>query len=150
MRLLISSVVATGLIVIFLIVNGCGHSIMHHFSSPEKKAELIVEHISDELDLSKSQEQKLNQIKDEIISKLKENKNKHEELFNTLLAEIKKDKIDEVLLTNRLNEMGKDREEMHSFIVSKLAEFHSILTKEQREVLVQKMNEFKEKFHSDF
>jgi Spy/CpxP family protein refolding chaperone len=140
----------TGIAIFMITMVGCRYSAMHNSHSPEKKAEMIVDHISDELDLSKSQEEKLNKIKDEVLAKHKEKKSKHGDLFNTIQAEIKKEKIDEKILVGKLNEMGKDREEMHLFMVSKFAEFHSILSKEQRETLVKKMDEFKEKFDSHF
>ena len=131
-------------------LNGCAHRGFHRFGggSPEKRAEYIVDKISDELDLTDPQKAKLNNIKDEVIAKHKSRKDKYEGAFSTLQSEIKKDKMDEKLLLSKIDEFSKDREEMHAFMVSKLVEFHSMLTDEQKQTLIDKMNEMKEKFQA--
>jgi hypothetical protein len=70
-----------------------------------------------------------------------------EDMFNFLETEIKKDKMDENLVKQKFSDFHSDREEIHSFIISKLVEFHGILTKEQKERLAERMREMKNKFH---
>lgn len=150
MLLKIILISATVLIAGMFVISGCAHRGFHRFGggSPEKRAEFIVDKISDELDLTDPQKAKLNSIKDEVIAKHKSRKDIYEGTFNTLQSEIKKDKMDEKLLLSKLNEFSKDREEMHTFMVSKLVEFHSMLTDEQKQTLIDKMNDMKDRFQS--
>ncbi|MFH1197570.1 MAG: Spy/CpxP family protein refolding chaperone [bacterium] len=127
---------------------GCSRHRCSHFSmdTREKMIEFAMEKISDELQLTEEQQTRLNQIKDEIVTKHKPMQTKMEDAFDFLQSEIKKDRIDETLLKNKMEDIHAGKEEMHSFMLSKFVEFHTLLTKEQKEILAGKLNKFNEYF----
>jgi periplasmic protein CpxP/Spy len=120
---------------------GCGR----RCATPEKRAEWIVDKIESKLDLSKEQVTEVNKIKDEILAKRDEFKGLHEGLYETMLKEIRSDKID----ANSINQLFTAKEtkfkELRSFMIAEAAKFHAILTPEQREKLAKEM----EKHHKD-
>jgi periplasmic protein CpxP/Spy len=126
--------------------NGCRNFFMNHFhsDSPGKMADKIAAHFSDELKLDKAQKEKLDKIKDDIISKHKEMQKESEPLFEEIHKEITKDSIDKDKLVSLMNKMGANHQSMHPFIADKIIEFQGMLTKEQKEILAKKINEFKE------
>lgn len=142
---------AAAIFAISLIVYGCGPHRYFKFmkASPEERAQIIVDRISDELDLNEAQKDTLNKIKGELVTKYKSKKGKFDQMFSTLQSEIRKDKMDENLLKQGMNEMHSDREEMITFAADKLVRFHDVLTPQQRETLANKMGEMKKKFHSN-
>ena len=111
----------------------------------EKKAEKMVEHLSDELDLDSVQISNLNLIKDEITAKQKELKVDKQQLFETMMAEIDKEKFDvskfQVMVDNHA---AKTKLET-AFFAKKLVEFHQMLSPVQREAAVEKMKEMKQR-----
>lgn len=146
----VSIISAAGIIVISLLIYGCHHNSMFRFmkASPEERAGIIVDRISDELDLNNAQKDTLNKIKNEFISKYHSKKGKFDQMFSQLQSEIRKDKMDEGVLKQEMNEMHSEREEMISFAAAKIIQFHNVLTPQQRETLAKKMGEMKKKFHS--
>jgi Spy/CpxP family protein refolding chaperone len=127
-----------------LIIAGCGRHRFHR-ASPEKKAEWVVKKITKELDLDEQQQTKLNQIKTELLDKHKDFKGMHGELFSELRDQISSSQIDQDKLNTLFMEKEDQFREMHTFAISKFAEFHSMLTPEQRNKLVEHMDKFKEK-----
>lgn len=132
---------------LILFIVGCHGKFSHHCfpSSPEDKAEMIVKKITSELELNEQQQVKLNEIKDEFLAKKNERQKDHKHMFDTILSEIKSEKIDQEKLKTLADSRLKTMKEMTPFVVSKLAEFHSILTPEQRVKLADKMQEFHNK-----
>ncbi len=142
-----SAVIAViAIIIIGLFVAGCSK---HRFynKSPEEKAEWAAEKISSELDLDEGQKAKLDEIKSEVLAKHQSFGGMKKELWDEMNKQITTDTIDE----QKLNDLfaGKETEfsEMRSFMVNKFAEFHSILTAEQRSVLAEKMTKFHDRWH---
>jgi Spy/CpxP family protein refolding chaperone len=138
-----------GLVIILVIaiifaMGGCRKKFAHgcFHSSPEKKADWVVNKITKELDLNEQQESKLNDIKKEILAKKGEYKNDHRQIFDTVVTEVRKENIDQVKIKMVFEDKHKNMEEMIPFVISKLSEFHSVLTPEQREKLANKMQEF--------
>ncbi len=145
-------------IIIFLLVllgaivfiNGCHRGTgpcSFHRKSSEKKAEWVVKKLSEELRLNDSQEQKLNQIKNEILAKMKNVKGSHEQMFNTFVKKVQSESVDEKVL-NQLFE-GKEAEfkQMRTFLIAKFAEFHSILEPKRRAKLAELMKKLHRKKH---
>jgi Spy/CpxP family protein refolding chaperone len=98
------------------------------------------------LDLNDSQKKEVVRIKDEILAKRKGFKADHHAMFETVLAQVKGESVDEALLNQLFQDKEAQFKEMRGFMISKFAEFHKILTPVQREKLVKKMNEFHEHF----
>jgi Spy/CpxP family protein refolding chaperone len=147
--IIISAVVIT----IVILLAACRSKFSHCWAhgDPEKKVNWITKKISSELDLNDTQKEKLNSIKEEILAKHSEFKstNKREEHLNRFLEEIKKDSLDREFLVEISDEKMQHFEEIRSFAVEKLIEFHAILTPEQKEKLAEKITEFHEKFHKE-
>ena len=139
--------IAALLLTILIIFGACRHRTGHCFlgHSHEDKAEWIVKKISKELKLTDPQKQKLNGIKDEILTKQSKLKKDREEIFNAVLAEVKKEQIDQQTLIRHIEANGAHIKEMHTFMVTKFTEFHSILTPEQRLLLAEKMTQLHDK-----
>jgi len=110
---------------------------------PEKRAEMIVEKISDKLDLTDEQVSKLNKIKDDILVKGKVFKKMRTDMHAEAIVQIKSDKVDQIKLNQMLAQREVKMRELRPFIVKKFAEFHSMLTPEQRNKLVEKLEYFK-------
>jgi protein CpxP len=120
-----------------LFATGCAH----RCKTPEKRAEWIVDKIKNKLDLSKEQVTEVNKIKDEILAKRDEFKSLHEGVYETVLKEIRSDKID----VNGINQLLSAKEvkfkELRIFMISEAAKFHAVLTPEQREKLAKELEE---------
>ena len=151
---MLPKILIIGLIVILLIgligiFSNCHRRPMFcgFHGSLEKKTKWILKKISKELDLNENQKVELKRITDEILIKRQEFKGSHAEIFNTVLAQVNSDTLDQEKL-NQLFE-GKELEfkEMRFFLISKMADFHSILTPEQRQKLAEKMENFHSKRH---
>jgi len=131
-----------------LFVFSCGRRYHHrgHWMSTEKKAEWFVNRISKELDLHENQKTKLEQIKDELLAKKLEFKGTKAEIQDEIMSQIRNDSVDQ----EQLNEFFEDNEtklkDMRSFLVAKFAEFHSILTPEQKDKLAEKLEKFRGRY----
>ncbi len=129
------------LLVMTLLVGGCSR----HYRSPEKRAEFVVKKINSELDLNDSQKKELYRIKDEILSKRKELKLQGPRIPAEVLTEFRQPALDEKKINKSFElEMNK-MIEMRTFMTKKAVEFHSILTPEQRNQLVDLITEFQQK-----
>lgn len=151
---MLPKILIIGLIVILLIglvgiFSSCHRrpSFCKFYGSPEKKTKWIQKKISKELNLNENQKVELKRITDEILTKRQEFKGSHAEIFNAMLAQVQSDAMDQ----EKLNQLFEDKElefkEMRFFLISKVAEFHNILTPEQRQKLAAKMEKFHSKWH---
>ncbi|MBN2090292.1 Spy/CpxP family protein refolding chaperone [candidate division KSB1 bacterium] len=148
-KILIIGLLLLSIVVGVFFMSGCRrHACTFHQASPEKRAEWMVKRISSELDLNESQKKEVNRIKDEILAKKKGYHNDHHQIYETVLAQVKGEKVDEVLLNQLFQDKEAQFKEMRSFMISKFAEFHKILTPVQREKLAKRMNEFHEHFQN--
>ena len=134
-------ILAVLLLIIAVFIAACSKHPFHH-QSPEKKAEWVVKKISSELDLDESQNAKLEEIKSDILAKHQNFGGMKSEIWKEISTQVKSENINE----EKLNALFADKEaqfkEMRTYLVTKIAEFHSILTPEQRLKLAEKMNDF--------
>ncbi|MBC8182601.1 Spy/CpxP family protein refolding chaperone [candidate division KSB1 bacterium] len=148
-KILIIVAVVLVLLVIAKIFSGCHHP--PHFckshSSHEKKANWMMKKIAKELKLNEQQKVELEQIKDEILAKKAEFKINHQEIKNAVLSQVKSDTVDQAALNGLFEDKELEFKEMRAFLVDKFAEFHNILTPEQRLSLAEKMEKFHSKRH---
>lgn len=127
-----------------LMMCGC-HKQLHHCGphrSHKNMAEKIKKKLTKELDLTESQKSKLQEIHAELQEKHDEIHRSHRDKFNFILREIEKDTLDQVKLNRLFEEKHQCWEELHPFIIKKLAEFHATLTPDQRARLVKKIEEY--------
>jgi Spy/CpxP family protein refolding chaperone len=123
------------------LVAACGH----RPCTPEQRAERMVAHLTKKLDLSATQQQKLEGIKQEFLAKLAAGRAVHEEVHNELIAQLKKEQPDKQALDAVVAKCQQHANEMIAFFGAKLSEFHAILTPEQRAKLVQIIAEHHDK-----
>lgn len=139
-------VAAILLLLIAAFIGGCSKHRFHK-ASPEKKAEWVTKKIASELDLDDAQRAKLDAIKNDLLAKHKSLKGSKEEVWNEVSGQIKSDNVDQ----DKLNAMfeGKETEfkEMRAFAVQKFSEFHAVLTLEQRQTLIEKVDKFHDRWH---
>lgn len=137
--LLIVVIIGTGTIA------GCNSSMFKH--TPEKKAQWIVNEITDELTLSDAQIQKLNVIKDHVLSLRKEHQSEHESTHQVILGLLSQPTLDQA----KLNELVVQKSEMivskAPHIITLLGDFYDSLSTEQqktfREAIAEHMNKRK-------
>jgi len=126
---------------------GCRtHTVEEREKHVEKRADWVVDKITNELDLTKEQQATLQSIKSEVISKQQEVKLLREGVVHDLFSVLDKETVNE----DELNTMFSAREakltELRQFAVAKYAQFHNSLTKEQRATLKIKLEKYK-KYH---
>jgi periplasmic protein CpxP/Spy len=129
-------------------IAGCGGHHRGKFSckSPDKIAKFITNNIAKGLNLNEEQKAKLNSIKEEIVSMHQNNKTDHQAMHTEIKTLILSDQIDAAQLNSLIDQKLEKHGEMKDFLVSKFVEFHAILTPEQRQKLVDKL----EKHHKHF
>jgi len=134
-----------GLLAIFIFFSGCSAS----RSQPiEKKATKIANRIAKELDLTESQKAELNQIKDDIVGKIKSKENvaQRKEIRTAFFDMFKGDSLTKEQLMALYQKKEAGEKEMREFLMDKLVQFHKMLTPEQRTKFVAWMEKFAKKF----
>jgi len=109
----------------------------------EKRAEWVVEKISEELELTAEQQKTLNGIKDEVLARHRELKELRSGVISDVFSTLDKESVTE----DELNAMFAQREakwkELREFAVAKFTQFHNSLTKEQKIKLKEKLEKFR-------
>ena len=112
------------------------------------KAEFMVDYVSETLDLTESQQEELNQIKDELMEKARQMHTNKESMREEFMAQLRSEEIDKARLKSMVAEHRVQMDEIIDLMVDRLAEFHKTLTPEQKEKLVAKIETFK-KWHGN-
>lgn len=112
---------------------GCQKGIFKH--TPEKKAQWIVEEVSEELDLTELQVAKLVSIKDHVLQLRKTYKPVHESTHNDLLALMSEPRLDQDQVLAMINQKTQTLEAESPKVVALLADFYDALTIEQQKTL---------------
>ena len=124
-----------------LFLAGCGHvhgkGFCHGWGGD--KADWVVNKISSELDLNDTQKAKLNSLKDEVLKKKDEFKGDHEAMLAEIRTQLLSDKLDQAKINQLFVSRQAKHDEMRQFLIAKVAEFHAVLTPEQRTKLVNKL-----------
>ncbi len=118
----------------------------HWKRSFESRADWVAGKLSSKLDLTKEQEDKLEIMKKEIVAKHLELKPKNDLWMQSLLTQVRADKMD----GKNIEKLGNDREasmtEMRKLVQQKLVEFHAILTPEQRKEFAELLEKVSNRF----
>jgi Spy/CpxP family protein refolding chaperone len=148
MKKTILLITATTISILLITIYGCRHRMAAMCGPKDLKnhVETMTKELSKKLDLTDEQKNQLNIIKDEIIVKLSERRKHRAEMFTIIREEIQKETIDQKRLENLFDSRKQFREDMHKFMLNKLTEFHSMLSKEQRI----KLNTLIEKLEKQF
>lgn len=120
-----------------------------HHRSPEKRAEWVVKKISSELDLTDVQVAKLNSIKDEFLAERKAHEGKRKVAVDEFLKQVRSDKMDTAKLQSIVDDRKLHMDQMGPKLVARIAEFHAMLTPEQRNKAADKLQKLADRFHND-
>jgi Spy/CpxP family protein refolding chaperone len=104
-----------------------------------------VDYIAETLDLTDSQREQLDGIKEEFMAKAKEMNAQKEAMHAELMAELRKEEIDQENLKGLIAQKREQMDEIIELAVTRLVEFHKTLSVEQREKLVAKLEWFHNK-----
>lgn len=110
------------------------------------KAEFMVDYISETLDLTESQKEQLNRIKDEVMEKAKQLCTDRESMREELMVQLRSDEIDKAVVNDMIDQHRARMDEIIDSLVDRLAAFHKTLTPEQKDKLIAKIETFK-KWH---
>ena len=133
------------LMITMLILGVAGFTGCRRHSSAQK-AEFMVDYISETLDLSEIQQAQLNQIKTELLEKVRQMHADKDSMREEIIAQLRSEEIDQALVKDKIAERRAQMDEIIDLIVVRLAEFHKTLTPEQKEKLIAKIETFK-KWH---
>lgn len=140
----------TAIVVLFVFASSALAFGPHHrkgffHRNPEKRAEMMVEHISEELELDTVQQETLNEIKNQLMEKRKALKMDREQIINVFKAEMANESFDSSKLQVIIDSQTAKFKLETEFFTAKLIEFHQMLSQTQRELVVQKMEEMKQR-----
>lgn len=113
--------------------------------TPEQKADHIVEHMVKKLDLNDAQKAQLDKIKGEFLAKRQELITSRGGTFEEANALMRSDTIDQARLNALVDKNKEQATDMVQFVFAKFTEIHDMLTPEQREKLVSKIEKYKGK-----
>lgn len=122
-----------------LVFTGCRSHSAHG------KAEFMVDYIAETLDLSAPQRAQLDDIKEEFLAKAKEMHAKKEAMHAELMAELRKEEIDQQRMKELMAQKQEQMTEIMDLAVVRLADFHRTLSPDQKEKLVAKLEWFHQK-----
>lgn len=122
-----------------LVFTGCRSHSAHG------KAEFMVDYIAEALNLNDPQRAQLDEIKEEFLAKAKEMHTKKAAMHAELMAELRKEEIDQQRMKDLIAQKQEQMAEIMDLAVVRLADFHRTLTPDQKEKLVAKLEWFHEK-----
>ena len=104
--------------------------------TPEEKVAYVKSKIVEKLDLDDSQKLALNRIGDEIIAEHQQMKDTHQSFKTGFVDTLKKENVTADDLKTLFDTKKPVIDDMMQLAAEHIAEFHSILTPEQREILI--------------
>ena len=111
--------------------------------SHDEKADIVVMYITKKLDLDENQVGKLESIKDKLQKLCDQHKKERAEKTKLVIEMIQADQLDQVKVIELLNEKMQKIEESAPGIVEMIADFHSTLSPEQKQIVIEKIEEHK-------
>lgn len=139
------AVIAMVAIAIVGVATGCAYSFRH--KSPQERAEWIVKNISEELKLNDTQLDKLNALKDELLTVRSDYRKKRSETQKTVGELLSQPALDQQRVLTLIKERTQEVNEKAPQIVAAFAAFYDSLKPEQQEKLRHKITEMMEHHH---
>ena len=102
------------------------------------------------LELTPEQVEKVEAIIDEIKDQIPDMRNHHQGIHEEFARQFTADTFDQDAVKSALEKKLVELKSMTDFMVNKVSEFHEILTPEQREKLIEHMNEIRENHGNGF
>ena len=126
-----------------LVFAGCKHP--RH----ERGAAFAVDYLSEVLDLTDTQRNDLEQIKNELLEKAGEMHADKDAVKAELMAQLRNDRLDEALLRQMVARHRADMDAIVDLGIERLVAFHQTLSPEQKAKLVDKLADC-ERWHRNF
>jgi Spy/CpxP family protein refolding chaperone len=115
--------------------------------TPEEMVAMIAERISDKLDLDAEQEEKMHAVIDEIKATRNAVHKDKEADRRTVIEQLRSDEIDQELMLDIFTERHDAIEERVPKILAKFADFHNSLSDEQKEEIIERLEEKHSRWH---
>ncbi len=112
----------------------------------EQRAQGMVDSIVAKLNLNDVQKAKLNAIKTEFLAKTPAMKKTREESFDQMIALMRSPSIDPASIKALQEKNRAQADDLIGFIFDKFAEFHDMLTPEQRDKAAKEMEHWREQY----
>ena len=100
--------------------------------SPEERAEWVTKRITKELDLNDGQKQTLTAIKNDLLAKHTAEKSERDAQLKQFTELMRKDTVDAAKLADLKKKHQQMRDRAEEYFLTKLVEFHKVLTPELR------------------
>ena len=139
--------IASLTVVIALFLTAIGGAVFAHKEFRDGPHGFLLAKLAKKLDLTESQQQQVDRMREEIKSKFESRRENGDALMKEFADEFKKDNLDRTKLRELNDKRKQNEQEMESFMMDKLIEFHDMLTPAQRVKASELMNEMKNKFH---
>ena len=110
------------------------------------RAEFMIDYVAEVLDLTETQQEQLNQIKNELVDKGRQMHANREAMHTEIIEQLKSEEIDQESLRKMVAVKRAQMDELIDLMIVRLAEFHRTLSPEQKNKLVAKLESFK-KWH---
>jgi len=123
-------------ILLALVTASCYHR------TSEQKAEHVVKHLISTLNLNPEQTAKLEQMKEEFLTRRTEMKKMQKESLSDIEEMMLSPQVNQTRLNTRMEKIQTHTNDMIRFISAKFVELHDMLTPEQRSKLVAEMEEY--------
>jgi len=133
---MITAAVVSASAIAFTGCSRCGHD-----ASPEKRVEKGTKHISWMLNFDKAQDVKLDALKKDVLTRIKEEKPNRTASHKEAIELVKKDTLDRAAVLKFIDKQIERLNSNKTFIADKIVEFHSILTSDQKKKIAERMED---------
>ncbi|MDH4262052.1 MAG: Spy/CpxP family protein refolding chaperone [Spirochaetia bacterium] len=142
--------ILTGSLIVIggLLFSSC-HRWGHHRGMSKEKIVWFQKHLASKLDLNSDQKIKLEQIANRFIDKIPEWNQRKMKISDVMTKTFESDTFDALPLNTEFDSMQKHMIEMKTMSIQALADFHAILTPEQRKKLVEIMKKHQKHYKED-
>ncbi len=105
---------------------------------------LVLDYISEALDLTVPQEEELDAIKKEIFAEIGRIRQEKEAMHNTLKNQLTSESIDKEVIRQLIQDHRAKMDPVIALAVDRLSDFHATLSPAQREKLTEKLEDFEQ------
>lgn len=124
-------------------VAGAGYKHYQGHHNPDR----VVERISDRLDLTDDQRQKLETVKDAFLQSKKDMRHEREDVINQVIEEIRKPEIDQARVMELIEKRKSRVDSIARQVLGPVIEFHKSLDEAQREKVINRLESIRDWGH---
>ncbi len=135
-RLLIAGIIA--LLAMASVASGC-----RHHSTPEEKMDRVIEYLTDDMNLTGEQLELLDKLKEDLILELEDVHTARKGAHDIIITQIESDVMDQQQVMAAIEGVRTEIGDALSLAVARLADFHQTLTPEQKEQLIEQLDDLK-------